>query len=69
MKIIKRGKMNPKAYRFKCLWCRSDLEAKPSELKAHVFDRNEQYYKFFCPVCEMERIVSERDCEEVGEDV
>lgn len=68
MKIVKRGKSEPKAYRFKCVWCGSILEAEPDELKPDTFDRNEQYYSFRCPVCNKDRIISERDWEEIGED-
>lgn len=61
MKIIKKGKAEPAAVRFKCVWCGSILEAGMDELTPDSFCRNEQFYAFNCPVCMKERVISERD--------
>ncbi len=66
MEIIKKGNKPPKILRkvqFKCVWCGSILKADKEELQKDTVDFDEQFYRFHCPVCEEERIVSECDIE------
>ena len=66
MRIIKAGHAPSKKFRFTCVWCGSVLEAEKDELEPDVFERNEQFYRFACPVCKKERIISDHDMKGVG---
>lgn len=66
MRMIKAGHAPARCFRFTCVWCGSVVEADKNELEPDIFDRNERYYRFDCPICNKSRIVADHDMKAVG---
>lgn len=65
MKVIKRGVPKGKLYRFKCRYCKTDLEAEESELTPTWWQQNSKTMRFVCPVCKCNRYVDESEMVQV----
>lgn len=65
MKVIKRGIPKGKLYRFKCGYCKTELEAEESELTPTGWQYNSIIMRFVCPVCKCNRYVDECDLVQV----
>lgn len=65
MKVIKQGATKGKLYRFKCSYCKTELEAEESELSPTWWQHNEMTMRFVCPVCKCNRYVDKGNLAQV----
>lgn len=57
MRIVKQGVARGKLYRFKCPYCKTDLEAEETELTDTGWLHQSGQMKFVCPVCKCNRYI------------